>query len=340
MAEFAPNLLIDPLPCALGGQPINTGFRTWMLFQQLALAPEGTLPVRERVAAALRLCYRAPAQALADPMAWERLLWFYACGRGPDGLPQPEPCAPCAAPQAGVSPAASQTGVSPAASQTDVSPAASQTDASPAEPQADASPAAPQTDVSPAASQTDASPTAPQTGVSPAHGAPNGSFSPAQLPPHDGGTASAFPAPDGFSAQFTPPFSREKTPRAVYDFDQDAPLLAAAFWQTYGLDLTARDAGVLHWWAFRALLDGLPDSCRFSQIVALRGLDVSAAGGLPDVMRARCAGLQKRFALRTGGTGGTPTGALHTAGEAKSNIDALFSQAERWRAQQSLPTPQ
>lgn len=45
----------------------------------------------------------------------------------------------------------------------------------------------------------------------------------------------------------------------AYDWEQDAPLILAAFQQAYGLDLTAEH---IHWWRFRALFDYLPADCR------------------------------------------------------------------------------
>ena len=46
-----------------------------------------------------------------------------------------------------------------------------------------------------------------------------------------------------------------RSDRPVYDFDQDAAYIYAAFRQVYGIDL---QAGPLHWWAFSALLTSLP----------------------------------------------------------------------------------
>lgn len=56
-------------------------------------------------------------------------------------------------------------------------------------------------------------------------------------------------------------------PRA-FDLQQDAELIYAAFWQTYGIDLHRVEG--LSWEAFVALLGGLPSDTRFSEVVQIR----------------------------------------------------------------------
>ena len=53
----------------------------------------------------------------------------------------------------------------------------------------------------------------------------------------------------------------------IMDVDQDADLIRAAFRQNYGIDLW-RDK--LHWLEFSALLAGLPEGSRYSDIVGIR----------------------------------------------------------------------
>lgn len=55
----------------------------------------------------------------------------------------------------------------------------------------------------------------------------------------------------------------------AFDFVQDSPLIYAAFMQAYGMDLVDQQ-GKLHWWKFQSLLNGLPSSTRFSEIVSIR----------------------------------------------------------------------
>lgn len=55
----------------------------------------------------------------------------------------------------------------------------------------------------------------------------------------------------------------------AFDFVQDSPLIYAAFYQAYGMDLVDQQ-GKLHWWKFQSLLNGLPSNTRFSEIVSIR----------------------------------------------------------------------
>lgn len=56
-------------------------------------------------------------------------------------------------------------------------------------------------------------------------------------------------------------------PRA-FDLQQDAALIYAAFWQTYGIDLHRVEG--LSWESFVALLGGLPSNTRFMEVVQIR----------------------------------------------------------------------
>lgn len=64
---------------------------------------------------------------------------------------------------------------------------------------------------------------------------------------------------------------------AVYDYRQDATLIYAGFLQAYNIDLNKVED--LHWWAFRALLEALPESTRMAQIMSIRGTDTSGMSG-------------------------------------------------------------
>lgn len=64
--------------------------------------------------------------------------------------------------------------------------------------------------------------------------------------------------------------------RTAYRFDKDWWLLYAAFRQQYGINLlTAR----LHWFEFRALMDGLTEDTQFIQVVQIRTRDTSKLKG-------------------------------------------------------------
>ena len=53
----------------------------------------------------------------------------------------------------------------------------------------------------------------------------------------------------------------------VTDFVQDAPLIRAAFRQSYGIDLY-RDR--LHWIEFSELLNAIPEGSRYSEVIGIR----------------------------------------------------------------------
>lgn len=68
-----------------------------------------------------------------------------------------------------------------------------------------------------------------------------------------------------------PPELSDEMP--VFDYEFDAPEIYASFLQLYGVDLFGGD---LHWWAFRALLEGAFRSrCPLAEKLRVRTLDVS-----------------------------------------------------------------
>ncbi|MBE7041637.1 MAG: hypothetical protein E7400_06700 [Ruminococcaceae bacterium] len=66
--------------------------------------------------------------------------------------------------------------------------------------------------------------------------------------------------------------SREKRSRQLYSFCQDAPLIYAAFYQQYGIDLTTAN---LHWFQFKALFTGLGEETKFARVIGYRAVDAS-----------------------------------------------------------------
>lgn len=67
--------------------------------------------------------------------------------------------------------------------------------------------------------------------------------------------------------------NKEKRGRQLYSFKQDAPLIYAAFYQVYGIDLTKAE---LHWFQFKALFTALGEETKFAQVLGYRAVDVSA----------------------------------------------------------------
>ncbi len=69
---------------------------------------------------------------------------------------------------------------------------------------------------------------------------------------------------------------RESGGPRVLDFRQDAELILAAFRQAYGIDLF-REHGRLHWLEFLALLSGIPQNTRLSEVMEIRACKVPPA---------------------------------------------------------------
>ena len=82
-------------------------------------------------------------------------------------------------------------------------------------------------------------------------------------------------------------------PELAFDYILDGPLIAAAFEAAYGLDLTS-PATRIHWWRFQALLQGLPDECRFCRVVGWRTADLSGLKGQQLTFYRQ---MKQRFAL-------------------------------------------
>lgn len=86
--------------------------------------------------------------------------------------------------------------------------------------------------------------------------------------------------------------ARENDEPPLMDFEQDAGVLFASFYQQYGLNLLRTP---LHWVEFRELLSGLTADTPFGARVRLRELDESR---LPLEERARIRRMKERVALR------------------------------------------
>lgn len=89
--------------------------------------------------------------------------------------------------------------------------------------------------------------------------------------------------------------AEKRPPKKIYDIDQDAEYIFAAFMQTYKIDLTDAE---LHWWQFRALLHALPDECLFSKIMSYRATSLSQIKDKD--LRARIGQKQALYRLRDG----------------------------------------
>ena len=80
---------------------------------------------------------------------------------------------------------------------------------------------------------------------------------------------------------------------AIYDFEQDAGLIYAAFRQAYNIDLLRTD--YLHWWTFRALFLALPGNTKLVEVMGIRATKLD---GLSDAEKQRIRELQKLYQLK------------------------------------------
>lgn len=85
----------------------------------------------------------------------------------------------------------------------------------------------------------------------------------------------------------------KKAPPKAFDFEQDANLIYAAFYATYGISLTTVD--FLHWWEFMALLEGLPETTLIQRVIYWRTVDLA---GLPKHEKSHVQKMRKVFALK------------------------------------------
>ena len=81
-----------------------------------------------------------------------------------------------------------------------------------------------------------------------------------------------------------------KSREPVFSYSQDHAYVVAGFRQSYGMSL--EDIHKIHWWEFQALLSGLPEDTRLSQVIALRGREIDPKAPPAEKMR-----LQKAKAL-------------------------------------------
>jgi hypothetical protein len=61
----------------------------------------------------------------------------------------------------------------------------------------------------------------------------------------------------------------------AFDFNLDADLLYASFWQAYGINLR-KQADRLSWWEFMALFQGLPKGTKMREVMEIRQRDMPA----------------------------------------------------------------
>lgn len=66
--------------------------------------------------------------------------------------------------------------------------------------------------------------------------------------------------------------------KRCYDFEQDAPMIYAAFQACYGITLSKTKNRELHWWEFKAMFEGLDESTKMAKVISYRAADISGMG--------------------------------------------------------------
>lgn len=79
--------------------------------------------------------------------------------------------------------------------------------------------------------------------------------------------------------------------KPAYSFSVDSSAIYADFFRYYGIDLSCEE---MHWWAFRALLMGLPENSAFKQRIYYRTCKLS---DLPKKERERVSKIRKEIAI-------------------------------------------
>lgn len=74
-----------------------------------------------------------------------------------------------------------------------------------------------------------------------------------------------------------------KSREPVFSYTQDHAYVVAGFRQAYGMSL--EDIHKTHWWEFQALLSGLPEGTRLSQIMRIRSMDIDPKASPAEKLR-------------------------------------------------------
>lgn len=113
----------------------------------------------------------------------------------------------------------------------------------------------------------------------------------------------------------------KKSPKKAFSFEQDAPLIYAAFYATYGLSLTTVE--FLHWWEFMALFEGLPETTLIQRVIYWRTADLA---GMSKQERKHVTKMRSLFALKETEKAATSVEELNQ--QTKDRIARRFAEAE------------
>lgn len=87
--------------------------------------------------------------------------------------------------------------------------------------------------------------------------------------------------------------------KQAYSFAVDANAIFADFWNFYNIDLSQEG---LHWWAFRSLLEGLPEKSEFKQRIYYRTCDLK---GLTKKEKDRIMRIRSKIEIKSSEQGKT-----------------------------------
>jgi hypothetical protein len=88
---------------------------------------------------------------------------------------------------------------------------------------------------------------------------------------------------------------KRKAQKRSFSFEQDADMIYAAFYATYGISLTTID--FLHWWEFMALFESLPETTLIQRVMYWRTADLT---GMSKPERKHIMKMRGIFALKEG----------------------------------------
>lgn len=108
-----------------------------------------------------------------------------------------------------------------------------------------------------------------------------------------------------------------------YCFQQDAPLIYAAFRQQYGIDLRRTPNAELHWWEFSALFESLNEDTKMSKVIYWRTCDLS---NVSKTERKHIKKMRSMYALKV--SDGTMDSATRLAERNKRMIAYVRKRAE------------
>ena len=87
---------------------------------------------------------------------------------------------------------------------------------------------------------------------------------------------------------------RQRQPKDVFSFEQDAACIYSAFYAVYGIDITS--IPYLHWWQFLTLFEGLPSDTEIKERIYYRGVDMNEIEDKAE--RKRIKKIRQKIAIR------------------------------------------